>query len=506
MTTIYKFRDCTVDSGRQELRRAGQPNKLEPRQFQVLLYLIEHRPGVVGRDALRRDIWKVEAVTDDAIQYCISSVRQAIGDQQPYSIIQTIRGTGYQFVAEVQVRTQPEEDIDLHENNLFTILQGEHFYDFLQDVYGYPLLTVSGRRYPVTVLDDTPQKIERFYPHRPDPLLKKPATWTQERRTLRDDLIGDETYKNLRNEASERLGTRRIIPDPTYRMDRIVRGADGIEIHCDLGNYELTVDTAYYLKYELATRLSEIPKWRTLRPRDVLQLLPKRYELRKAVPDAAVNGAHRSVSLAVSVLTCFQLAGQWVIWVLRRSRGGVAVDSGTMHVIPAGMFTPEYRYFDAEFCLWHVIRREYVEELFNVHRPEHHGSYDWFYYHPYVQHLDALLKDGKAQLWRTGVVIDMCNLKPEVTALLLIRDPNWHEQHAPHIKICEEYAPAEECERIYGHRSFAYVAPTPFQRRTDAELQQAACMWPHDSVPPGAAAFWLGLKMLRHMDLSSNRT
>ena len=45
---------------RYELRRAGQRMALEPKAFDLLLYLVEHRDRVVGRDELLDRVWPEE--------------------------------------------------------------------------------------------------------------------------------------------------------------------------------------------------------------------------------------------------------------------------------------------------------------------------------------------------------------------------------------------------------------------------------------------------------------
>ena len=49
---IYLFGDYELDTTLYELRAAGVPCKLEPRVFNVLAYLIQHRAQVVTREEL----------------------------------------------------------------------------------------------------------------------------------------------------------------------------------------------------------------------------------------------------------------------------------------------------------------------------------------------------------------------------------------------------------------------------------------------------------------------
>ena len=54
------------------------------------------------------------------------------------------------------------------------------------------------------------------------------------------------------------------------------------------------------------------------------------------------------------------------------------------------------------------------------------SAWDYFYEHPALTYLEALMNAGKAQLYLTGVILNLLTLRPEVSALLLIRDPDWY--------------------------------------------------------------------------------
>ncbi len=54
---IYVFADCELDTYLYEFRKAGQPMKLEPKVFDVLKYLIQHRDRVVTKDELLSHLW-----------------------------------------------------------------------------------------------------------------------------------------------------------------------------------------------------------------------------------------------------------------------------------------------------------------------------------------------------------------------------------------------------------------------------------------------------------------
>src|SRR5215467_6561084 len=97
---IYTFGDYQCDAAKYELRRAGEPVAMEPKAFNVLVYLIAQRDRVVAKTELLDQFWSGIFVSDAALTRCLARVRQAVGDDGPEQrVIKTIRGHGYRFVA-----------------------------------------------------------------------------------------------------------------------------------------------------------------------------------------------------------------------------------------------------------------------------------------------------------------------------------------------------------------------------------------------------------------------
>jgi DNA-binding winged helix-turn-helix (wHTH) protein/TolB-like protein len=105
-----KFRvgDYTIDVARFRLTTGGQPVAIEPKVFDLLVYLIRHRDRVLSRDELFRQVWDGREVSDATLSNHIKSARRALGDNgELQQTIQTIRGRGYQFVAPVAEEPEP---------------------------------------------------------------------------------------------------------------------------------------------------------------------------------------------------------------------------------------------------------------------------------------------------------------------------------------------------------------------------------------------------------------
>src|SRR5262249_38112116 len=102
---LYVFEDCTLDTRRYELRRAGSLVPLDRQVFEVLAYLLAHADRVVTRQELFTHLWPQRFVSDAALERCITVARRALGDNgREQRCIKTLHGLGYRFVAAVATR------------------------------------------------------------------------------------------------------------------------------------------------------------------------------------------------------------------------------------------------------------------------------------------------------------------------------------------------------------------------------------------------------------------
>lgn len=82
----------------REIERDGERELIEPRVMQVLVALVEADGAVVSRDDLAQRCWNGRAVSEDAINRCISRLRRiADADGEPSFTIQTIPRVGYRL-------------------------------------------------------------------------------------------------------------------------------------------------------------------------------------------------------------------------------------------------------------------------------------------------------------------------------------------------------------------------------------------------------------------------
>ena len=96
-----------LDIDRHQLRRYGQPVRLERIPLEILVLLVRKRSEIVPREEIVASVWGTGTYldTDNAINGAIRKIRQVLKDNpdEP-KYIQTIPSKGYRFIAEVQPR------------------------------------------------------------------------------------------------------------------------------------------------------------------------------------------------------------------------------------------------------------------------------------------------------------------------------------------------------------------------------------------------------------------
>ena len=117
--------DRVVDLESGQVHHRGEISTLSPRLLTLLRYLVEHTDSVISRDVLIEAVWgHLEAATDDSVNVAISSLRQAIGDnQRPHRVIKAVPRRGYRFESQLvthldadraRQRLQAVESKDVH--------------------------------------------------------------------------------------------------------------------------------------------------------------------------------------------------------------------------------------------------------------------------------------------------------------------------------------------------------------------------------------------------------
>ncbi len=109
---LYAFDDVELDDRLYQLRRNGAVLHVEPRVFDLLLYLVKHRERVATKAELLAAVWQGVAVSDSVLSTAMNGVRRAIGARgRGGGPIETVYGRGYRLRAEVVERAELESDV-----------------------------------------------------------------------------------------------------------------------------------------------------------------------------------------------------------------------------------------------------------------------------------------------------------------------------------------------------------------------------------------------------------
>jgi adenylate cyclase len=100
---LYFFEDYGLDTDRRELYRATSQIAVEPKVFDLLVYVIRNRERVVSKDDLVAAVWNGRIVSESALTTCINAARTAIGDSgEAQRLIKTLPRKGIRFVGIVR--------------------------------------------------------------------------------------------------------------------------------------------------------------------------------------------------------------------------------------------------------------------------------------------------------------------------------------------------------------------------------------------------------------------
>jgi DNA-binding winged helix-turn-helix (wHTH) protein/tetratricopeptide (TPR) repeat protein len=103
-----RFAEYELDLAQFELRRSGVRVRVQPKVLDLLIYLMRNRERVVPKGELLDAVWQGVAVSEMALTHAIKEARRAVRDDgNRQTVIRTVRGRGYRFVARVE---EPDEE------------------------------------------------------------------------------------------------------------------------------------------------------------------------------------------------------------------------------------------------------------------------------------------------------------------------------------------------------------------------------------------------------------
>lgn len=99
-TTRLQVGDLIFNPVTLKVVRGKRAINLPPIPLRILETLLRHSPRVVTREELERSVWGDSPPDSDALRAHLHILRQAVDRDADRSLIRTLRGIGYQIVAE----------------------------------------------------------------------------------------------------------------------------------------------------------------------------------------------------------------------------------------------------------------------------------------------------------------------------------------------------------------------------------------------------------------------
>ena len=105
---LYEFSAFLLDVKKRRLMRGDELVPLTPKEFEVLLLLVENAGKVVEKDELLDAVWKDTFVEEGTLTRNISWLRRKLADGGNAKVIETLPKRGYRFLPEIIKRFETE--------------------------------------------------------------------------------------------------------------------------------------------------------------------------------------------------------------------------------------------------------------------------------------------------------------------------------------------------------------------------------------------------------------
>ncbi|MBE6591737.1 MAG: response regulator transcription factor [Ruminococcaceae bacterium] len=93
---VFCFRGLNIDLGSKKLKIDGQLIPLAPKEYELLVYLIENKNKALSRAQIIERVWGIDYLGDDrTLDTHVKLLRKSLGEYA--HLIRTVRGTGYSF-------------------------------------------------------------------------------------------------------------------------------------------------------------------------------------------------------------------------------------------------------------------------------------------------------------------------------------------------------------------------------------------------------------------------
>ena len=111
----YRFGGFELDVAAYQLRREGEPVRVERLPMDLLILLVERRGQLVTRDEIVDRLWGKDVFVDvqTAVHTAVRKIRQALHDSpDDPAFIETIPAKGYRFIAQLEAQVEAPVEVD----------------------------------------------------------------------------------------------------------------------------------------------------------------------------------------------------------------------------------------------------------------------------------------------------------------------------------------------------------------------------------------------------------
>jgi DNA-binding winged helix-turn-helix (wHTH) protein len=96
----FQFGPFRLDEPARSLRLRDRELSLQPRVFDLLVFLIRNSARVVSKDELLDTLWPGVTVTDNSLQRAVSALRAVLREGGMEDAVRNIPRSGYRFCAD----------------------------------------------------------------------------------------------------------------------------------------------------------------------------------------------------------------------------------------------------------------------------------------------------------------------------------------------------------------------------------------------------------------------
>jgi len=361
--------------------------------------------------------------------------------------------------------------------------------DYLAARYApYRLLQRGGERYPVVFFPAGPAQRAR-----PESVLGPLSPAMPPDNSY---VVDDPAYRDA-------IATLNLFSLPatvdrlTITMERMRHDAGGIEIAARNGKFMASARTCEILDWEIRSAIAGLAT--AAGAEAIGEKVPLRNALHATVADPVLDGSGRSAALAITCLIVYRRAGAYYALMRKRGKRGSPLYAYMYQAVPSFMLqATDARWLRHEYSLVHQISREYLEEVYSYPEPANVvDDPDYFYHEPQFQRLHEMLARGTAQLYVTGIGMNLLNLRADICALLVIHDERWFIESQTN-PTCQFRFNDEWETAIARPGTDAYVGAIPIDpSASDEEVLRVSHLSQRETTPAGAAAWWGGLDCFR---------